>query len=120
MASLVTVAVYHDLADAVVARSCLEAYGLVAVLPEWNHATAAWHFVFALHGIRLWTIDSSSADAQEILGCVATPDKAAVMTNNRSSWLFSDITIVDLIFAATALVMAGMPAPFWKRRATGV
>lgn len=116
MASLVTVAVYHDLAEAMVARSCLEAYGMIAVLPEWNHATVAWYSVFALHGLRLWTIDSRAADAHELLGCVAAPEQATVMTKNPSSWLFADITIVDLAVAATAFVIAGMPMPFWKTR----
>jgi hypothetical protein len=116
MATMVTVAIYHDLADAMVARSCLEAYGLVAVLPEWNHATIAWHFVFALHGLRLWTIDSSAEVAQQLLGYVADPEHATVTMKQTSSWLFADIAIVDLATAAAAFVLAGLPMPVWKRR----
>jgi len=116
MASMVTVTVCHDLSDAMVARSCLEAYGLVAVLPEWNHATIAWHFAFALHGLRLWTIDSSAGDARQLLGCVDDPEHAAVTMKQTSRWLFADITTVDLATAVAAFVITGLPMPVWKRR----
>lgn len=99
-----------------VARSCLEAYGLVAVLPEWSHATVAWQFVFALHGLRLWTIDSSAEDARELLGCAADSEHAKVTTKKTSTWLAADISIADLAIAATAFVLAGTPMPVWKRR----
>jgi hypothetical protein len=106
MASMVTVAVHHDLSDAMVARSCLEAYGLVAVLPEWNHATIAWHFVYALDGLRLW----------QLLGNVTDLERATATPKQTSNWLSSDITIVGLATAAAAFVMAGLPMPIWKRR----
>lgn len=116
MASMVTVAVHHDLSDAMVARSCLEAYGLVAVLPEWNHATIAWHFVYALDGLRLWTIDTNAADVRQLLGNVTDLERATATPKQTSNWLSSDITIVGLATAAAAFAMAGLPMPIWKRR----
>ncbi len=115
MALLVTVAVYHDLPGAMVARSCLEAYGLVAVLPEWYHSAVAWQLIFALHGLRLWTVDSTAEIAEELLHGAA-PEHVAVIEEKQSGWLNADITIVDIVIAAVVVVMISLPLPLWKRR----
>lgn len=53
MAELVEIARFHSLPEAAVARSCLEAHGHVIVAMEYNHASVAWHHLFAIGGVGL-------------------------------------------------------------------
>lgn len=83
MASLVAVAIYHEPSEAAVARSCLDAHGLIAVLPEWHHGSVAWHHAYALHGLRLLTLDAMAAEARELLGAAAADGHMATTPEPR-------------------------------------
>ena len=111
MASLVTIAAYHGLPEALVAKGLLEAHGFVVGLAEWNHSSTAWHHLYALGGVRLWTIDTMENDARTLLS--AASDAETASRGGR-------IAIVDLFAATVALGVAGLPLPLWKRRDGGL
>jgi len=66
-AAMITVGVFYDRSQAVVAKSLLDAHGIFAVLPDWYHTTNAWHLTFALQGIRLCVMDCDEEAAVELL-----------------------------------------------------
>lgn len=66
-AAMITVGVFYDRSQALVAKSLLEAHGIFVVLPDWYHMTNAWHLTFALQGIRLCVMDCDEQAAIELL-----------------------------------------------------
>lgn len=109
LATLVTVATYYEPAEALVAQSCLRAYGIIAILPECHHASIAWHHVLALGGLRLCTLDATAEEAKGILA--ATGGDAAAAHGGRH-----ELRKTDMLVAAAAWGVTGLPLPLWKRR----
>jgi len=105
VASLVTVSVFFDASEALVARSMLEARGLVAVLPDYHYTAVAWHHRFALQGVRLCTLDIMAEEVRALLPAPGIERRAAGHLRNR-----------DLAFALFALLTAGIPHPVRRRR----
>jgi len=70
MAILVEVARFQSLPEAAVARSCLEAYGHVVVAMEYNHASIAWHHLFAIGGVGLAAPEAEVEQARTLLAAV--------------------------------------------------
>lgn len=115
MATLVTVAIYDEPSQAAVARSYLDAHGMVAILPEWHQGWLLWHQIYPLHGLRLWTLDTMAEDARELLA-TATLGRDTPSTKAGMGWVRPDINPVDLTIAAAAFWLSGLPFPIWKRR----
>ena len=67
LTSIKTVRVFYDRPEAAVAKSMLEAHGIFAVLPDWFLTTNAWHYTFAIQGIRLCVLDDDEPLAAELL-----------------------------------------------------
>ena len=114
MTSLVTVLVCHEFSEASVARSLLEAHGVVTCCPEWHHASVAWHNMYALGGIRLMTLNTMAGEALDLLGTGASPDRTPPAT--RQAWVRPEVTVTDLAVALAVLIYAGLPFPLWRRR----
>lgn len=104
MASLVTVSVFFDASEALVARSMLEARGLVAVLPDYHYTATAWHHRFALQGVRLCTLDTMAGDVRALLPAPAAQREVKGQLRYR-----------DVAFALLALMIAGIPHPVRRR-----
>ncbi len=45
----------------------LEAHGIFAIIPDWFVANNAWHYTFAIQGIRLCVLDEDEPIALELL-----------------------------------------------------
>jgi hypothetical protein len=71
MAELVEIARFHSLTEAAVARSCLEAHGHFVVALEYNHASVAWHHLFAIGGVGLATPGPEVDQARTLLATLA-------------------------------------------------
>ena len=107
LARLVVVRTYFDPSDAVVAKSVLDAHGLVAVLFDWHVTSVAWHYMHAVNGIRLCTLDESLADAVRLLDDVpAAEDPDLIVT----------VTAIDVFVAFFAYFYAGLPYRVRRRR----
>jgi len=104
VASLVIVSVFFDASEALVARSMLEARGLVAVLPDYHYTAIAWHHRFAVQGARLCTLDSMAEEARALLPAPAAQREVK-----------GQLRYLDLAFALVALVIAGIPHPVRRR-----
>jgi hypothetical protein len=102
--SLKTVQVFYDLPEAVAAKSMLEAHGIFAVLPDWFHATNAWHYTFALQGIRLCVLEDDEVISTELL----TPSPTYEEPKKRAS--FKTALIACLCF-----FIANVPYPVRQR-----
>ena len=116
MASLVTISVYSEPSEAAVAQSCLRAHRLVAILPEWHHASVAWHHVNALQGLRLLTVAPMAAEARALLGLSEPPERPPADT--PQGLLRPDVKAAEWTLAVAAFLVAGLPLPLWKRRGT--
>jgi hypothetical protein len=105
MASLVTIHVFFDQSEALLAKSLLESQDLYAVLPDWHHVTNAWHLSVALQGIRLCTLDIHAEEASALLGKFSEP------TIDRESRRNG-----DMLLAFLAMLIAGIPHPVRRRQ----
>jgi len=119
LASLVNIAVFSEPSEAVVARSCLDAHGFVAILPEWHHASVAWHHVNALQGLRLWTVAPMAAEARELLRSSSPALPLPLPPEAAPGWFRPDIASTELLAATAAFLFTGLPFPYWKRRQRG-
>lgn len=70
---LVTVEIYYDLSEAVVARSMLEGCGVTAFLFDYHLVSVIWIRLHAIGGLRLCVPDQEFEAAQALL---ATKDEA--------------------------------------------
>ena len=111
LAKLITISVYSEPSEAVVAQSCLRAHGLVAILPEWHHASVAWHHVHALQGLRLLTLSSMAAEARLLLGLPEAPGRPPDTPR-------PDVKAAEWTLGSRPFLVAGLPLPLWKRRRT--
>ena len=100
MTSIVTVRAYSTYLEAAIARSFLEAHGFLAVIPDWYHASNAWHLTTALQGVRVIIIADEAGDAHELLGDI-TPDRPS------RRWP----PLSELLFAAAVFLLTGIPHP---------
>jgi hypothetical protein len=116
LAKLVTISVYSEPSEAAVAQSCLRAHGLVAILPEWHHASVAWHHVNALQGLRLVTVAPMAAEARALLGLPEAPDWPPPDT--PQGLLRPDVKAAEWMLAVAVFLLVGLPLPIWKRRGT--
>jgi hypothetical protein len=116
LAKLVTISVYSEPSEAAVAQSCLRAHGLVAILPEWHHASVAWHHVNALQGLRLVTVAPMAAEARALLGLPEAPDRPPPDT--PQGLLRPDVKAAEWMLAVAAFLLTGLPLPLWKRHRT--
>lgn len=105
MTTLVTIRTYSDCLEAVVAKSFLEAHGIYSIIPDWNTARNAWHYVTALQGVRLCAMESEAKRANEIL------DEVEVETLRQGP-----ICKGDLFLAAIAFFLAGIPHPVRRQK----
>ncbi|MDJ0968500.1 MAG: hypothetical protein QNJ06_01270 [Kiloniellales bacterium] len=67
MARLETVRTFYDLPAAEVARATLIGHGIPSHLFDAHLAGMAWHYIFALGGIRLVVVDEYLGLAQRVL-----------------------------------------------------
>lgn len=116
MASIVTIARYYEPAEALAAAAFLRAHGFVAILPEYHHATLAWHHVFAMQGVRLWTLDSMANDALDLLQTANAPRQEAMEDAAQRHPRFRNMTPAEFLLATAAFLLSGLPLPLWKRR----
>lgn len=106
MAKLVVAKTFFDHSEALVARSVLEAHGFVAVLLDYHLGSVAWHYTFALKGIRLCTLDVSLTDALGLLNeAHETGDMELVPTRR----------LIDALIASLAST-CGIPYPVRRWR----
>jgi len=113
---LVTVNTYYELSEASVARSFLDAHGVIAWFPEGHHASVAWHNIHALSGIRLVTLGEMAEEARALLEAHSEPEPQPPPMEPRSTWRRPEITVADLIIAVFFLAHSGLPFPLWRRR----
>jgi triphosphoribosyl-dephospho-CoA synthetase len=104
MASIVTVRAYPTYSEAAVAKTFLEAHGVFAVIPDWYHATNAWHLTNALQGVRLCTFEIEAADARELLDAPLSRKPAE-----------GRLPVSEAILAAVIYLLAGIPHPVRRR-----
>ncbi|MCH9807811.1 MAG: hypothetical protein K0U74_08775 [Alphaproteobacteria bacterium] len=100
MGRLVIIRHFYTLPDALVARSVLDAYGIVATLPDFNLVSNAWLWTQAVQGIRLGVVD---LDEPVAMGLLEPVERV------RSGHI--PIGLDNLIWAAFALFFAGVPHP---------
>lgn len=100
MTSLVTIGLYDNRSEALVAKSFLEAYGIYAILPDLLTASNAWHYTTALQGIRLCILDADAERANALLSDV----KETPITQGK-------LRKSDLVIAGLAYLVAGIPHP---------
>lgn len=115
MAELVEIARFQSLPEAAVARSFLEAHGHVVVAMEYNHASVAWHHLFAIGGVGLSAPGPEVEQVRTLLATlpsdgVAPTDPAAAARN--SPGLVKRCLSVILLFALFVIV----PPQVMKRR----
>ena len=67
MADLVTIAIFVDRSEALIARSLLESEGIPTLAPEDNVLSTLPHIIHAQAGYRLMVRDEDAARAMEIL-----------------------------------------------------
>ncbi|MEQ8824850.1 MAG: hypothetical protein RIC14_10795 [Filomicrobium sp.] len=106
MAKLVTVWVFYDRSEALVAKSMLEAHGIYADVPDWFLTTNAWHFTVALQGIRLNVFDRDAPVALELL-------KRQLPGYEEPE---AEASIFSGVFAFFSFFFAGLPYPVRKRK----
>ncbi len=116
MAKLVCIETFFEPTDALAAALCLRARGFIAILPEYQHASIAWHHVFALQGIRLWTLDSMADDARALLRLANPQEVPVVASSPRRRTKYWNATVFEFFLALAAYLLAGLPLPIWKRR----
>ena len=104
MTSIVTIRTYSTYSEAMVAKSYLDAHGVCVFLPDWYHATNAWHLITALQGVRLCTVASEAADAHELL---------SIVKNEESSQ--RRLPISEVMLAAVVYLFCGIPHPVRRR-----
>ncbi len=104
MTSIVTIRTYSTYAEAMVAKSYLVAHGVCVFLPDWYHATNAWHLITALQGVRLCTVASEAADVRELLSTV----KNEASSQRR-------LPISEVMLAAVVYLFSGIPHPVRRR-----
>jgi hypothetical protein len=117
MASMETVATFYEPAEALAAAACLRAHGFIAVLPEYHHATLAWSHVFALQGVRLWTLDTMANEARSLLGTTEPQAAPAPAGSFGRTPLGLSARPAELLIAIAAFTITGLPLPLWRRRA---
>lgn len=113
MFRLVTLAHYFDVYEARIVQTFLNAHGIFAVVPEWHHATQAWHHTVALQGIRVCVIDRDHAEAMALLAINTQPDSTS--TDRRPT----PDSKQERLFKLVAIFLwwwSGIPTPFWRRR----
>lgn len=104
LAMVKTIRVFYDRSDAVVAQSMLQAHGILAILPDWFQTSNAWHYTFALQGIRLCVLDCDASIAAELLKAVPgyeEPETKPSITNGLIAFL--------------CFYFAGIPYPVRRR-----
>lgn len=74
MSRLEIVRTFYDLPAAEVARSVLLGHGIPSHLLDAHLAGSAWHFTFALGGIRLAVLDDHAELARQVLEVPKAPD----------------------------------------------
>ena len=104
MTSIVTIRTYSTYAEAMVAKSYLDAHGVCVFLPDWYHATNAWHLITALQGVRLCTVASEAADVRELLSAVKNEETS----QHR-------LPISEVVFAVAVYLICGIPHPVQRR-----
>jgi triphosphoribosyl-dephospho-CoA synthetase len=104
MALVDTVRAYSTYSEGAVAKSFLEAHGVFAVIPDWYHATNAWHLANALQGICLCTIEIEAADARELLDTTLSTKPS----ERRPP-------VSEVILSAVIYLLAGIPHPVRRR-----
>jgi hypothetical protein len=115
MAELVEIARFQSLPEAVVARSFLEAHGHVVVATEYNHASVAWHHLFAIGGVGLSAPEPEVEQVRALLAAlssdgIAPMDPAAAAQNSPGP--VKRCLSVILLFALFVIV----PPQVMKRR----
>jgi hypothetical protein len=71
MVKLVEIARFQSLTEAAVVKCCLEAHGHVVVAMEYNHASVAWHHLFAIGGVGLATPEPEVDQVRKLLATLA-------------------------------------------------
>lgn len=104
MTSIVTIRTYSTYAEAMVAKSYLDAHGVCVFLPDWYHATNAWHLITALQGVRLCTVASEAADVRELLSAVKNEETS----QHR-------LLISEVVLAVAVYLFCGIPHPVRRR-----
>ncbi len=100
MAPLQTIGVYYDLPGVLVARSLLEAHGILTFVPKYWHNANAWHFTIALGGMRLCVLDCDAVKATQLLKLPADTQP-----------LKMKFSFLNAIIALLFLIYIGMPFP---------
>ena len=104
MTSIVTVRTYSTYAEAMVAKSYLDAHGVCVFLPDWHLATNAWHLTTALQGVRLCAVASEAAAVCELLSAVRNEEASQ-----------GQLPISEVVLAAAVYLFCGIPHPVRRR-----
>ncbi len=116
MTKLVEIACYHSLPEAVVAQSCLEAYGHAVVAMEYHHASVAWHHLVAIGGVRLAAPEAEVQQARTLLAAFAENGGDRMMDETErerpSPGLLKRCLSIVLLFTLFVIV----PPQVMKRR----
>lgn len=107
LARLVTIRSVRSLPEALVARSYLEANGIVVAFNGYHHAAMNWALLFALQGVRIGVIDTQREQAVELLKVTEhIPDEDPPLPLPTCS---------QMVVAVIAFVLTTVPFPFWLR-----
>ncbi len=109
MHGLAVVAVFHDLSEAQVACSFLEARGFHPLLRDRNTVAMNWGYLFALGGLRLSVPAAEAGSALETLdpvrkaasndGSTACPACGSVGIFQKRSWFWSVLGLLNGVAA---------------------
>ncbi len=121
--TLVTVRRYRDLSEAIVARSVIEAAGMLCFLQNENMVRLDWQISNFIGGIRLQVAASDAAEAEEIL---SAPIPASIAMEGEPDYIqprCPRCDSLDISFegagrgaALAALYLFSLPAPMGEKR----
>ncbi len=113
MSKLIPLTSCFDVYEARILQTYLNAHGIYAVVPEWHHATQAWHHTVALQGVRVCVIEEEYTDAVTLLESQTQPDETVATSHpvpeSRQRRSFKLIAIFLWWWS-------GIATPFWRRR----
>lgn len=98
---MITVGRAYGTAEAALAMSMLEAYGIKVLPPSWYHMSVNWHLTHALGGIELRVPAAQTGDALEIL--------AGFQVTSRPKSLLRRLFVASI--ALIVLVLTNFPPP---------
>ena len=117
MARLETVGTFYDLPAAVVARATLLGHGIPSHLLDAHLAGTAWHYTFALGGLRLVVVEDHADLARQLLDAQEASDAAGDPMDPRPACGVDDaFRPGSLSLGVLGFLVSALPLPVAFRR----